>query len=949
MPVVVFSGFPAGNPPQMAENNSPITLTGNQIGGLFTIKPDSANIGSTSANPVDKVIFDPSAAALGVDTVRYTYTNANGCVNSTIQRVIINPVTNINYTVQTGYLNPTFTWEICAEQNNPSLNNPSPSLIKLIGNPPASQGRAPETNFSASVGSGNPSNNMNIIHSGIDYYIETKGLPADTFIVAYTYRNQYDAITTVRHPIIVHAAPRANISITNNCIASAINFDDATPVNPVEPVVSWRWDFGDGSGASTKTTSHTYINPNIYNVTLQVTTSFGCSDTTLVKVRVGAVPLPKFKASSICNNDSTRFTDLTTNPNNVSRITSFIWNFGDGKILSGDSTTFGTSWNKGNVAVLPNPDSISGTYKNPFHKYRNFSTYVVKQTVLTNDGCNNSYQKTIFILPYSSISPKPTNTYFQDFESANHGWIAQSLGAPLDSSWVWTVPNGKYINSGTKSWWTGLNRLNSTNGGTYNPQESSTVNGPCFNLTSLNRPMIALDYWVNTPKSNNDGAVLQYSTDGGNSWVNIGVPLQGRNWYSSSLIVSNPGDQPVGLGPYGWTGPNQKKWLRGSFGLDSIPKSKRKQVRIRIAFAGDVAKNIDDTYSGFAFDNVFVGEKTKNVLVEHFTNANVPISIDGDNYFDGLFNQQLLFRKDSSDFYDLQYHVSFPTPDVFDQDGNVDAAARALFYGIQQAPYSVMDGIQSGKFQLGVPRQITMVDIDSTALKLPLLSIANIDTTSQSAYTNHTLSLKLNIVADAVISGPLMAQVALVEDLVLVTSGPNARTYHDIVRKMLFGSEGVKTVSLKKGDPFSFAKPDIEIDATIANAANLHLLAFVQDFTTKEILQSVSMPLGKKRGKIITAIEHPSQNIAALESIKIYPNPANGKFNFGLPGDFPSNCVWKISDQRGVNIISGDFSDAVNGVKTVDVSAISNGVYFVAIGSSEGKPVYKKLVVLNSN
>ncbi len=293
--------------------------------------------------------------------------------------------------------------------------------------------------------------------------------------------------------------------------------------------------------------------------------------------------------------------------------------------------------------------------------------------------------------------------------------------------------------------------------------------------------------------------------------------------------------------------------------------------------------------------------------------------------------------------------MSFPTPDVFDQDGNVDAAARALFYGIQQAPYSVMDGIQSGKFQLGVPRQITMVDIDSTALKLPLLSIANIDTTSQSAYTNHTLSLKLNIVADAVISGPLMAQVALVEDLVLVTSGPNARTYHDIVRKMLFGSEGVKTVSLKKGDPFSFAKPDIEIDATIANAANLHLLAFVQDFTTKEILQSVSMPLGKKRGKIITAIEDPSQNIAALESIKIYPNPANGKFNFGLPGDFPSNCVWKISDQRGVNIISGDFSDAVNGVKTVDVSAISNGVYFVAIGSSEGKPVYKKLVVLNSN
>jgi hypothetical protein len=949
LPVVAFTGFPAGSPPQMAENNAPITLTGNQIGGLFTIKPDSANIGSTSANPVDKTTFDPSAAALGEDTVKYTYTNAYGCTNNTKQYVIINPVTNINYTVQTGYLNPSLTWEICAEQSNPSLNNPSPSLIKLIGSPPASQGRAPETNFTATAGANDPANKMNIIHSGVDYYIETKGLPADTYVVAYTYRNQYDAITTVRHPVIVHAAPRANISIANNCIASAINFNDATPVNPVEPVVSWRWDFGDGASSSTKTTSHTYINPNIYSVTLQVTTSFGCTDTTLIKVRVGAVPVPFFKASSICNNDSTRFTDYTTNPNNVSRITKYIWDFGDGKVLSGDSVSFGTSWNKGNVSVLPNPDSISGTYKNPFHKYRNYQTYLVKQTVLTNDGCNNSYQKTIFILPYDSISPKPTSAYTQDFEASSHGWIAQSLGKPLDSSWVWTVPNGYYINSGTKSWWTGLNVLDPAKGGTYNANESSVVNGPCFNLTHLNRPMIALDYWVNTPKSNNDGASLQYSTDGGANWVNIGVPLQGRNWYSPALIVSNPGNQPVGFGPYGWSGPTQKNWLRGSFSLDSIPKSKRRQVRIRIAFAGDVTKNIDDTYSGFAFDNVFVGEKTKNVLIEHFTNANVPLSIDGDTYFNGLYDAQVLFRKDSSDFYDLQYHVRFPTPDALDQVDNNDPSARALYYQIQQAPFSVMDGLKEGKFQSGAPRQIDKVDIDRRALKVPTLSIAGIDTTSQNGYTNHTVSLKLNIVADTVISGTLMAQVALVEDPVLVTGSTNPGTYHNVVRKLLFGSEGVKPVSLSNGGTYNFAKADIEIDVQIQNPSNLHLIGFVQNFTTREVLQSFAMPLNRKKGKIITAIEDPEKTIASLESIILYPNPANGKFDFGLPGDFPDNCTWRISDQRGVTVMSGDFADAINGVKTVSVASISNGVYFVAVGSAGSKSIYKKLVVLNSN
>jgi hypothetical protein len=47
--------------------------------------------------------------------------------------------------------------------------------------------------------------------------------------------------------------------------------------------------------------------------------------------------------------------------------------------------------------------------------------------------------------------------------------------------------------------------------------------------------------------------------------------------------------------------------------------------------------------------------------------------------------------------------------------------------------------------------------------------------------------------------------------------------------------------------------------------------------------------------------------------------------------------------------MSGDFVDAVNGIKTIEVSGLSNGVYFVAVGAPGGTPVYKKLVVLNSD
>ena len=47
--------------------------------------------------------------------------------------------------------------------------------------------------------------------------------------------------------------------------------------------------------------------------------------------------------------------------------------------------------------------------------------------------------------------------------------------------------------------------------------------------------------------------------------------------------------------------------------------------------------------------------------------------------------------------------------------------------------------------------------------------------------------------------------------------------------------------------------------------------------------------------------------------------------------------------------MTGNFNDAFNGVKSIDISSLTNGVYFVAIGAPDRNPVYKKLVVLNSN
>ena len=953
LPLVVFSGF---SKTAYVQNDSVVTLIGNQTGGTFTIKPDSANIGSTTYNPLAQVKFDPSHghATLGRDTIIYTYTDVSThCTNSISQSVLINPITSVRFSIKETVSSPedinNNIYRICADQIN-TAGYPSPSYVLLVGKPPAN-GNA-QTRFVSDSGTYNHLNKMNIIHSGNEYYIETAGLAADTYTVTYWYENEYGAITKWVNTVIVNSAAAINMQVSSHCNQDSITFSDTGT-----PVTEWKWTFGDNSPTSVDAApKHVYINPGIYSVTLQVTTATGCLSSTTQAVNIGSLPLTNFSVSSICTNDSTKFADKTSHlSTDYSRIVEYKWVFGDGITLVGDSTS--TAWNAGNKAV-GSSNRTGGSYKNPLHKYATYGTYEVIETVATDNGCAKSYSQNIFILPYESIAPSSSQPYLVDFES-DTTWQPQSLIHPLsDSSYTWmqTVADGTVINdnsTSSKSWWTGRNNK------TYlDTLESSVVNGPCFNLSSLERPMIALDYWVNTP--NNDGGAVQYSVNGGIDWVNIGVPADatyvkghGINWYSGTPVISNPGNQPKSNAPYGWAGDTQTKWMRASFNLDSIPKTKRNQVRIRMAFAGDASRNYK-IYNGFAFDNVYVGEKTKTVLVEHFTNEPSSNNRAADVYFDGLYNNQINFRNqlpqhDTSDFYVLEYHVRFPQPDDFEQTNNA-ASARALYYGVQQTPYSLMDGIQSGIYQSGDYNNIDVYAIDSRALRSPQVTIVSIDTTSQTRkYSNHTLSVSLKIKADTIINSPLTAQVALVEDSIYSHTYSSTDTvYRHIVDQLLLGSTGItKTLQLQAGDTCTFSNYDVNIDAEIKNPNNLRLVAFVQNFVTKEILQTAIMHVNRKGTAVVTGIEKPTAN---LESVQLYPNPAVGKFNLSLSGGFEQGSVWKIYNQNGVQVMNGDFADATNsGVKTIDVSSLPNAVYIVAIASPATKPVYKKLVVVNGN
>ncbi len=960
LPIVSFVGFPT--PASLAENEPAITLTGNQVGGVFSITPITSVIGSTIQNPTDQVSFNPDIVELGPNTVKYAFTDVNGCSNSSSQLVVINPITAVDFILDDERLTPnpkqvrlnsSQEWEVCGAQGK----------VRLVGNPVVGSGKPPETRFHISpdfpVGQlyGNA---LSIVFENGDWFIDTQNAVSDTYVIRYTYRNQFDAITYKEYTVKIFASPVAIISVNNSCVKDVIQFNDASTL-PSTPfgasITGWRWDFDDQSFGTLQNPVHGYIQPRYYDIKLEATTNQGCKGNATKQIRVGEEPLVVFDWSALCTNENTKFVDASSA--GISTITTYTWDFGDGTSITGAP----------NTAVVDPSGLTFGTFNNPEHNYPVADTYTVKLTINTDDGCQNQLAQQVVIFDYVTVTPSAASAYTNNFEIADKQWTIESTwkekginqNDTTRYSWMRGAPNGHNIKnaaSGTYAWWTGrrvttdpfgTNNPRYTNPDTYFKSESSAVNGPCFNLTSLTRPMVSLDYWSDA-ELNRDGAVVQYSINGGIDWELVG-PLpggtldQGINWYNSQGIVGEPGNQRA-AGDYGWSG-RSGGWKNARFNLDMIDPTKRDQVRIRIAFGSE--DNNDDTngkWDGFAFDNIFVGDKTRNVLVEHFTSIDNGSRI-ANAAINDLYDAQLAERAlygGKSDFSNIQYHIASATANPLNKDNEIDPSVRSLFMSVSGPPTTIMDGLRTSKLT-GSYRDVTKIEIDRRALVDPgfLLQLDTV-TLNPATVANPTNKIKpvITLTAQRAFTSPLLLNIALVEDV---------GTNRNVLRKMLFGPEGLTiTNAIAKGEVIIRDKDVIELNAPITNPNGLTMIAFVQDRNTKEIYQTAVLKAPRKVGSTIIGIdEQPSQSAVITNKISVYPNPASQRFYFNLPSDITNgdNYRWKMSDQRGVVVREGDFGSTVGGQLEVDVTAFASAMYIIVIEGPDKSMAYHKLMVIN--
>ncbi|MEO7991845.1 MAG: Ig-like domain-containing protein, partial [Chryseolinea sp.] len=592
--------------------------------------------------------------------------------------------------------------------------------------------------------------------------------------------------------IIIVPAPVINLTTPPLC-------EDvmATFFGPSTNTISWEWTLGDDTVKYlTQNVNHVYTTPGVYTLSLLVKSNTNgqvCTASATYPITVGQNPKPDFGYNFLCEGDATRFSGKADIP-----VKDFQWSFGDGDALIRKDSAFNI------VAPNNNGGRTSGKYSKPFHTYGASGQFTVSLTTYTNLGCSDSIKKVVSVLPYIKTLSSTTPYEMSALNGGDGFWSVEDLKD--STTWEFATPTKTIINSSSNAWVTNAS-------GNYNSNDASVVNSPCLDISGFQRPVISFDFISNTQQKS-DGAVLEYSTNGGVKWNALGAPGSGQNWFNTTGFFSGK----IGDSQVGWSGDMagiSNEWLEGKRALDDeIALPNRSKVRFRIAFGS----NGDGESEGFAFNNVTITERNRLLLLENFTNESEPEYTANNNAFKGLASTEVV---------KLQYNLSFPGPDPVSSDNLTDPNARAAFYGIsngsQLIPRAYIDGVSEGNLT-------NNWFVNYSALRSLNTSPFSISIIPSPSVNPGELTVSVSAKALQNIISPIFNKPVIHIAIVEKTVGNNKF----VLRKLLPNAAGTPiTLPLLKNDSVIVGPKTWQVTNT-TDPADLAIIAFVQDEVTKE-------------------------------------------------------------------------------------------------------------------
>lgn len=232
---------------------------------------------------------------------------------------------------------------------------------------------------------------------------------AGAYHVTLTVTDAFGCIDSIRkNNIVTISRPVAafNTPDTVSCPGANVHFVNAS----TGPGLSYTWDFGDGSTATTASPVHSYSANGHYSIGLRIRDQYGCTDEVVKTMYVRILtPVAQFSLSDTFASCPPLIVQFTNGSANQS---SYQWDFGDG--------TFSTE-------------------VSPSHFYNVAGVYFPKLRITGPGGCSSAFVKRVEVRGPSGSFVYP---HFTGCEPLTVNFIASTQSR---SSFVWDFNDGTTI------------------------------------------------------------------------------------------------------------------------------------------------------------------------------------------------------------------------------------------------------------------------------------------------------------------------------------------------------------------------------------------------------------------------------------------------------------------------------------------------------------------------
>lgn len=322
-----------------------------------------------------------------------------------------------------------------------------------------------------------------------------------------------------------------------------------------------------------------------------------------------------------------------------------------------ESTTITLSSQDPNAIFYRNGLPIANNIYQPNPDYSSQSIGTPRYDTIVHVGEQVGCTQVIDTL-YIRIYPTRTGNYIGNFETDNDGWFTLGVDSLHGGNIIDTLWKRVYMLDSYQ-----FSTMDLSSHPFYAANDQGVVYGPCFDLSSIPAPFISFDFW-SFSRAGIDGVRMEQFDPNTLAWESILGGGLGINWNIDDAVAAW-GFGESWAGESGYTGGMAKTYrLLNDFHQrkDFWPRFHFKSADFPIA----------GNYPGFGFDNIYIGNRDKQILVEAFTNT--------------AQDQIPLYQAlDSEDFLYVQYHNN----DFIFNQNSYDVNARQVFYGINQ---SVVDG-----------------------------------------------------------------------------------------------------------------------------------------------------------------------------------------------------------------------------------------------------------------